>query len=265
MTAVPIQSALSRVMVKELALPATLVAILAASPSLFSPLQVALGSFTDRHPLLGRRRVPGIILGIILCAAGLAVAPHAAFLLESGGVAGLAACLLAFGAWGIGFNVSSVSYFSLAAELLSRMLEPYSPGKLERSFLWVAGAAVAIGLAGTIGLEPRSSGAAGAAVANLSLMLDMTTGGRVGLFMGAWGMADALGRLGGSVLASGVRDAVSRAMGNPGAGYLAVFGILALFLCGSLVMLSGVDVARFRRAVRRVAPAGIVEASGFSP
>ena len=53
MTLVPINSTLNRVMIKELALSATLVAALASLPYLFSPIQVAIGSFSDRHPLFG--------------------------------------------------------------------------------------------------------------------------------------------------------------------------------------------------------------------
>ena len=56
MTLVPINSTLNRVMIKELAVSATLVALLASLPYLFSPLQVLIGSYADRHPLFGRRR-----------------------------------------------------------------------------------------------------------------------------------------------------------------------------------------------------------------
>ncbi|HBY07868.1 MAG TPA: MFS transporter, partial [Chloroflexi bacterium] len=44
MTLVPINSTLNRVMIKELALSATLVAIMASLPYLFSPIQVAIGA-----------------------------------------------------------------------------------------------------------------------------------------------------------------------------------------------------------------------------
>lgn len=58
MTLVPINSTLNRVMIKELAISATLVAVLASLPYVFSPIQVAIGSFADRHPLFGWRRTP---------------------------------------------------------------------------------------------------------------------------------------------------------------------------------------------------------------
>ena len=50
MTLVPINSTLNRVMIKELAFSATLVAVLASLPYLLSPIQVVIGSFSDRHP-----------------------------------------------------------------------------------------------------------------------------------------------------------------------------------------------------------------------
>lgn len=43
-------------------------------------------------------------------------------------------------------------------------------------------------------------------ISNLSLMLDMTVNGQVGLFIGAWGMANAISRLIGSVLGGAGRD-----------------------------------------------------------
>ena len=65
MTLVPINSTLNRVMIKELALSAFLVAVLASLPYLFSPIQVAIGAFSDRHPIFGWRRSPYIFLGLL--------------------------------------------------------------------------------------------------------------------------------------------------------------------------------------------------------
>jgi BCD family chlorophyll transporter-like MFS transporter len=101
MTLAPINSTLNRVMIKEFGLPATLVALLASLPDLFSPLQVAIGSFSDRHPVLGLRRTPYIVLGLFLCVAGVMLAPQAAFLLAENFWAGLALAALVFGAWGM--------------------------------------------------------------------------------------------------------------------------------------------------------------------
>src|SRR5512134_366243 len=96
MTLVPINSTLNRIMIKELALSATLVALLASLPYLFSPIQVAIGSFSDRHPLFGLRRTPYIVLGLLLCVAGVVIAPKAAFLMAENFWAGLGLGTAAF-------------------------------------------------------------------------------------------------------------------------------------------------------------------------
>jgi len=184
MTLVPINSTLNRVMIKELAISATLVAILASLPYLFSPIQVAIGSYSDRHPIFGLRRTPYILAGLLLCVAGLIISPYVAFLMAENLLFGILAGILAFGAWGMGYNLSSVSYLSLATEIsgesgrgktiatmwfmmivsiiataiaLSRMVDPYTPEALIRAFGYVAAAALALGLVGIIKLEPRSN------------------------------------------------------------------------------------------------------------
>jgi BCD family chlorophyll transporter-like MFS transporter len=97
---------------------------------------------------------------------------------------GLLVGILAFGAWGMGYNLSAVSYLSLASELsgekgrgktiatmwfmmivaiivtaigLSHMVDPYTPQALIRAFGYVAGSALLLGLIGIIWLEPRST------------------------------------------------------------------------------------------------------------
>ncbi len=91
-----------------------------------------------------------------------------------------------------------------------------------------------------------------ATVSNLSLMLDMTTAGNVGLFIGAWGMANALSRLLGSVLGGVVRDGVTQATLDPIIGYVVVFAIEAAMLLVSLIMLRGINVSAFRDQAEKV-------------
>ncbi len=399
MTLVPINSTLNRVMIKDLALSATLVALLASLPYLFSPLQVWIGTFSDRHPLFGRRRTPYIVLGLLLCALGVAASPQVAFLMTEDRFLGVLAGLAAFGAWGMGYNFASVSYFSLASEIsgdkgrgktvavmfsmmivgivvtsltLSRLLDPYSPQALQTSFAAVGGLALGLGLFGLIGLEGQSLlpvdgeeihglrrmaraildnpqarlffwyllllliallgqdvllepfaaeafdlpvaattritsiwgtcflvtlAAAGAfegrfgkrrlaqmgnlgalagfalitaaglisslsafyvgviflglgtglsTVSNLSLMLDMTAPQSVGLFIGAWGMANAFSRLGGSLLGGAVRDLATRASGEAVLGYVVVFGLEAALLAWAILMFARLDVRAFK-------------------
>ena len=401
MTLVPINSTLNRIMIKELAISATLVAILASLPYLFSPIQVAIGAFSDHHPLFGWRRTPYIALGLFLCVVGLLLSPWAAFLLPVNHWAGIGLGLLAFGAWGMGYNLATVSYLSLATELsgeqgrgrtiaimwfmmitsiiitsiaLGQMVEPFTPEALVRAFWMVGLAASVLGLLGLVRLELRTSGrvsgtaeeyswsqlsrfildnrqaklffvyltillaailgqdillepfageafgmsvrattritslwgmcvlvslivagvlegrigkrsvarAGGlgalagfvlilvsgimtsqsvfysgviflgigtglATVSNLSLMLDMTTPEKVGLFIGAWGMSNAVSRLLGTVLGGAVRDITTQLAQNPLTGYILVFGIEAALVAVSLVLLQYIDVSAFRR------------------
>jgi len=409
MSLVPINSTLNRIMIKEMALSATLVAVLASLPYLFSPLQVVIGSYSDRHPWFGFRRTPYIALGLLLCVLGVALAPPAVFLMPTNPVLGLLLSVLVFGAWGMGFNVASVSYLSLAAEIsgekgrsgtisimwfvmiigiiltaaaLGQMLENYTHSILQSAFFTVALASFILGMLGLIKLEsrhpdqldtnstlPRRSSAreliggvmanpaarffffyliimlaailgqdvllepyggeafglpvaattritsiwgicvlitlvvaswlerwlekravarAGAwtaiagfmtisfsglihhtglfyagvmllglgtglaTVSNLSLMLDMTTA-RVGLYIGAWGMADALARLLGSVLGGVVRDVVAHMAQNPVFGYITVFLLEAVLLFVSLIMLGRIDVKKFQQTSQSTA------------
>lgn len=401
MTLVPINSTLNRVMIKELAISAALVAFLASLPYLFSPIQVTIGSFSDRHPLMGYRRSPYILLGLLLCVVGVVLSPYTAFLMSRNWWAGVGLGILTFGAWGMGYNFAAVSYISLASEMsgekgrgrtvavmwfmmisgiiltaivLSQMVDPYTPAALMRAF-WIIGlGALILGLLALIRLESRSTGEpqstaenhswtqlinevfanrqaalffvylvillaailgqdillepfgaeafgmsvkettritsiwgvfvlaalliAGylenrvsklvvakwggwsalvgfvlivvsglfanqglfysgvvllgigtglATVSNLSLMLDMTVVEKVGLFIGVWGMANAISRLIGTILGGVVRDAVTYLAQSPVTGYIVVFTIEVLMLLVSLLLLRHINVSKFHR------------------
>ncbi len=401
MTLVPINSTLNRVMIKELAFPATLVAVLASLPYLFSPIQVFIGSVSDRNPVLGWHRTPYIAIGLVFCVLGVILSPLAAFVLAENFWIGLLFGLVAFGAWGMGFNFATVSYFSLATDLsgekerggtisvmffmmiigiistallLSRLVDPYSPQALVRSF-WIVGiVALILGFLGLIKLEKRTIAArvekeeryswrvladtilenkqatiffvyliilliallgqdillepfggeafgmavrettritsiwgiftliallaagvlerriskrtiafwgggialagfiliaasgviistsvfyAGvillgigtgfSTVSNLSLMLDMTTTSKIGLFIGAWGMANATSRLIGALMSGIVRDVLTQILQDPVLAYVSVFSILALLLLISLLFLRRINVSDFRQ------------------
>src|SRR5215510_9707064 len=79
-TLVPINSTLNRVMIHDIGISKTLFTLLAIFTYLLSPIQVAIGSFSDRHPILGFRRTPYIFAGLILCVVGVAVSPQVAVL-----------------------------------------------------------------------------------------------------------------------------------------------------------------------------------------
>jgi MFS transporter, BCD family, chlorophyll transporter len=98
-----------------------------------------------------------------------------------------------------------------------------------------------------LGVVFLGAGTGLATVSNLSLMLDMTTPANVGLFIGAWGMANAGSRLIGNLLSGGVRDFVTFFAHNIETGYIVVFSIEALMLMVSLFMLNRIDVSAFRK------------------
>ncbi len=184
MTLVPINSTLNRVMIYDLGISATLVTVLAVFPYLLSPIQVAIGSFSDRHPVFGFRRTPYILAGLLLCVTGVALSPHIALLIHSNFAAGVLAGLFGFGAWGMGYNLSAVAYLSLASELsgekergktiatmffmmilaliatgvaLGIMVPTFTPAALIAAINAVAGVALVLGLLGLVGLEPRAA------------------------------------------------------------------------------------------------------------
>jgi len=184
MTLIPINSTLNRVMTKELAISAALFAVLASLPYLLAPIQVAIGSYSDHHPIFGFRRTPYILGGLLLCVVGLIVSPYVAFLMARNFSLGVLAGIFAFGAWGMGYNFSAVCYLSLASELsgengrgktiatmwfmmilsiiftalwLGNMVDPYTPEALIRAFGYVAVVALTFGLIGLLKLEPRSN------------------------------------------------------------------------------------------------------------
>jgi MFS transporter, BCD family, chlorophyll transporter len=411
-TLVPINSTLNRIMIEDLGIYATLVVLLFSPPYLFSFIQVAIGSFSDHHPIFGLRRTPYIVAGLILCVLGLMLAAQVALILPHNFWTGLGLGILTFGAWGMGFNLATVSYFSLASELsgdqgrsrttavmffimivsiiisaaaLSAMLRDYSPQQLQKSFMLIALVAFGIGLLGLVKLEPRSTGifvaerryslsevfrevrlnpqvtlffvylmlmlaavlgqdvllepfaarafdmsvsattritsiwgtcyllslalagilegrvpkftiarlaswmavvafglvglsgtlgsqavfyaglvllglATGpATVANLSIMLDMTVPGKVGMFIGAWGSASAFARLLGSVTTATVRDLARTDPQHAVLGYTIGFLILGAFLLGSLWVLRRVDLTIFQRKALDADQSSVVE------
>ena len=119
-------------MIKELAISAALVAVLASLPYLFSPIQVAIGSFSDRFPLFGFRRTPYILAGFLLCVLGMVVLPHIAFLIAERWWEGLFLSILAFGAWGMGYNLATVSISRWPPKYPARST---APGPLQPCFL----------------------------------------------------------------------------------------------------------------------------------
>ena len=85
---------------------------------------------------------------------------------------------------------------------------------------------------------------------NLALMLDMTIPGQVGIFVGAWGLADALARLIGTLLSGTLRDVVFWLTSNKATGYVSVFLVEAAAIFISLAILPRLNVRLFREQAK---------------
>jgi MFS transporter, BCD family, chlorophyll transporter len=183
-TLVPITGVLNRIMIHELGIAASLVALLIVLPHLLAPVQVFVGRFSDTHPLWGYRRTPYIALGLLLCIGGAVLTPQAALLMATNFWPGLFFALAVFLCWGLGFNLAVVSYLSLASDLsgeeqrartiaimwflmitaviitaitTGRALDPYSEPRLIEVFAICGVVALLVALVALVGLEPRQS------------------------------------------------------------------------------------------------------------
>ena len=183
-TVVPITGTLNRVMIADLQMPGTLVAVLIALPYLFSPLQILLGNWSDRHPAADYHRTPWILLGGLLAATGCYFTVHVVYLLTDNFALGLCGAVVVFSLWGIGINAASVSYFSLVTDLadeegrsraisvmfaamilativtsqsVAHLLETFSQEALYTAFGAISLVSVIFVLVGSYRIEPRAS------------------------------------------------------------------------------------------------------------
>ena len=86
-------------------------------------------------------------------------------------------------------------------------------------------------------------------VGGLSLMMGMTAAGHVGLYMGAWTLAEAAAR-GLSAAAGGtIHDAALSLFGREGLAHGAVFSIEAVGLVSTILLLWRISTVSFRREV----------------
>ena len=69
---------------------------------------------------------------------------------------------------------------------------------------------------------------------------------QAGLFIGAWGVADAMSRGRGILLGGTVRDIVTLITGDMGLGYITVFVIEAGLLIVSMLLLNQINITEFR-------------------
>lgn len=120
---------LNRVMIVELGMPASLVAIMVALPLLFAPLRVLVGYKSDQHKsFLGWRRVPYIWLGTMLQWGGLAIMPFALLILSGDThgpiIIGYISAALAFLLVGAGLHTTQTAGLALANDLAPEHVRP---------------------------------------------------------------------------------------------------------------------------------------------
>jgi len=120
---------LNRVMIVELGVPASLVAMMVALPFLLAPLRALIGFRSDTHrSLLGWRRVPYLWLGTLVQFGGFAIMPFALILL-SGDTQGPAwigqwSAALAFLLVGLGLHTTQTAGLALATDLAPEEARP---------------------------------------------------------------------------------------------------------------------------------------------
>lgn len=123
---------LNRVMIVELAVPATLVAGMLALPLLFAPFRTLIGHKSDQHrSALGLRRVPYIWKGTMYQFGGFAIMPFALLVLSGYGEAvdaprwiGLSSAALAFLLVGAGLHIVQTAGLALATDLVREEDQP---------------------------------------------------------------------------------------------------------------------------------------------
>ncbi len=114
---------LNRVMIVELKVPASIVAVMVALPLLVAPFRVLIGFRSDTHrSLLGWRRVPYLWIGTLFQWMGLAIMPFALLVLSDpffpwARSVGAAASGLAFLCVGYGAHTTQTAGLALATDL----------------------------------------------------------------------------------------------------------------------------------------------------
>ena len=122
MAVVLLNGTLNRVMIVELGVPTSLVALMVSLPVLFAPFRALIGFRSDNHrSVLGWKRVPYIWFGSLIQFGGLSIMPFALILLSGDSnappIVGQLAAALAFLLVGIGLHTTQTAGLALATDL----------------------------------------------------------------------------------------------------------------------------------------------------
>lgn len=123
---------LNRVMIVEMNVPATLVAVMLALPLVFAPFRALIGYKSDVHvSALGLRRIPYIWKGTLCQFGGFAIMPFALLVLSGFGESadtprwiGLSAAALSFLLVGAGVHIVQTVGLALATDLVKEEDQP---------------------------------------------------------------------------------------------------------------------------------------------
>jgi BCD family chlorophyll transporter-like MFS transporter len=141
MAAVLLLGTLNRVMIVELGVPASVVAIMVALPVLVAPLRAILGFRSDTYrSALGWKRIPYLWFGSLWQMGGLAIMPFALIVLSGDQTlgpawAGEALAALAFLMTGLGLHMTQTAGLALAADRATEQTRPRVVAMLYVMFL----------------------------------------------------------------------------------------------------------------------------------
>jgi len=137
---------LNRVMFAEIGLPATLIGLLLAMPSIVSPLRLWLGYMSDSRPILGHRRLPYILGGTLLSGVGVLVGTLGALWIGQAALLGLLIAVLAFLVYGMGKNAMATTFQALIADVFDEQQRPQATAVLKAAFIFgIIGGSVILG------------------------------------------------------------------------------------------------------------------------
>jgi len=130
MAAVLLLGTLNRVMIVEMMVPATIVAVMIALPVVSAPFRAMLGHKSDNHKSwIGWKRIPYLWFGSLWQFGGLAIMPFALIVLSGDQIhgpewAGKALAGLAFLMTGIGMHMTQTAGLALASDRASDETRP---------------------------------------------------------------------------------------------------------------------------------------------
>lgn len=173
---------LNRIMIAELGLPATLVALFFAVPLIISPVRVWLGYRSDGFPIFGKRREPYIVLGAIAIGLGIIAASNLTANATNANALFILSGILSFLLYGLGRNLAHNTYQALISDrytgtyrtravtfyevatllgsvmgagFIGKALETFEPAKLMSVAVGVAVVILVLAVLAAIGQEPR--------------------------------------------------------------------------------------------------------------